>query len=330
MNTAVGPVTATITHSGIPIESIETDAARPAGIFLDIQSNPGFDGFRGVNPGGSYTLTYEFSRPVAVHVFDAEASATGESYSATTDGTDWKLLDSQNIAEATIVGLNSQNLQVTANNAAVADAPVLLISSEMVTTLTINVTQVAGGKTGIGVGVFDFVCLDTDGDGIPNSSDLDSDGDGCFDAIEGAGTFDSDDVDGSGELLGGSSATTGIPTVGSQGATAAVYDASDSSACLELVDDADTTPEDTPVIIDILGNDTLFGDLGTNYDVTDVTDPANGTVTINPDGTVTYTPDPDFNGTDTFEYTVTVTNPDGTTSTETATVTVVVTQWMMW
>ena len=34
-------------------------------------------------------------------------------------------------------------------------------------------------------------CIDTDGDGIPNSLDLDSDNDGCPDAIEGAGSFTS-------------------------------------------------------------------------------------------------------------------------------------------
>ncbi|WP_052084267.1 Ig-like domain-containing protein [Dokdonia sp. MED134] len=90
----------------------------------------------------------------------------------------------------------------------------------------------------------------------------------------------------------------------------------------DVVDDADTTPEDTPVNIDVLDNDTFEG---TNNEVTDVTDPANGTVVINDDGTVTYTPDPDFNGEDTFDYTVTVTNPDGTTTTETATVVVTVT-----
>jgi VCBS repeat-containing protein len=29
---------------------------------------------------------------------------------------------------------------------------------------------------------------------------------------------------------------------------------------------------------------------------------ANGTVTMNPDGSYTYTPDPNFNGTDVFSY----------------------------
>ncbi|WP_299215812.1 Ig-like domain-containing protein, partial [uncultured Dokdonia sp.] len=91
----------------------------------------------------------------------------------------------------------------------------------------------------------------------------------------------------------------------------------------DIMDDMATTPEDTPVDIAVLDNDTF--DPNADIEVTEVTDPANGTVTINPDGTVTYTPDPDFNGTDTFDYTVTVTNPDGSTTTETATVIVTVT-----
>ena len=90
---------------------------------------------------------------------------------------------------------------------------------------------------------------------------------------------------------------------------------------VDVEDDADSTPEDTPVNVDVLDNDTFEG---TNHEVTDVTNPANGTVTIETDGTVTYTPDTNFNGTDTFDYTVTVTNADGSTTTETATVVITV------
>uniref|UniRef100_UPI0026259C0D DUF7507 domain-containing protein n=2 Tax=uncultured Dokdonia sp. TaxID=575653 RepID=UPI0026259C0D len=92
-------------------------------------------------------------------------------------------------------------------------------------------------------------------------------------------------------------------------------------ACADdVMDDMATTDEDTPVNIDVLDNDDF--DPNSDVEVTDVTDPANGTVTINPDGTVDYTPDPDFCGTDTFDYTVTITNADGSTTTETATVTI--------
>ncbi|WP_188476194.1 Ig-like domain-containing protein, partial [Dokdonia pacifica] len=89
----------------------------------------------------------------------------------------------------------------------------------------------------------------------------------------------------------------------------------------ETNDDTASVDEDTPVNIDVLDNDVVTGG---SSEVTEVTDPANGTVTIESDGTVTYTPDPDFNGTDSFEYTVVVTNPDGSTSTDTATVVVTV------
>ncbi|WP_299686110.1 Ig-like domain-containing protein, partial [uncultured Dokdonia sp.] len=69
-------------------------------------------------------------------------------------------------------------------------------------------------------------------------------------------------------------------------------------ACADdVMDDMATTDEDTPVNIDVLDNDDF--DPNSDVEVTDVTDPANGTVTINPDGTVDYTPDPDFCGTDT-------------------------------
>ncbi|WP_147277700.1 Ig-like domain-containing protein, partial [Flavobacterium glaciei] len=93
----------------------------------------------------------------------------------------------------------------------------------------------------------------------------------------------------------------------------------------DIVNDTATTNEDVAVTIDVLDNDTFQGVYGTDFAVTATTAPANGTVLINADGTITYTPNPDFNGTDSFTYTVTVTNADGTTTTETATVNVTVT-----
>jgi len=84
------------------------------------------------------------------------------------------------------------------------------------------------------------------------------------------------------------------------------------------VDDAESTDEDTPVIIAVLDNDS---DLDNDpLSVTETTTPANGTVVINEDGTITYTPNPDFNGTDSFEYTIT----DGNGGFDTAIVTVTI------
>ena len=81
-----------------------------------------------------------------------------------------------------------------------------------------------------------------------------------------------------------------------------------------VTSDTATTSEDTSVTIDVLANDTDAD--GVVSPVASVTDGDNGTVTINDDGTVTYTPNADFNGTDTFTYT----NVDGNTETVTVTV----------
>ncbi|EIV8506423.1 tandem-95 repeat protein [Vibrio parahaemolyticus] len=73
---------------------------------------------------------------------------------------------------------------------------------------------------------------------------------------------------------------------------------------VDIVADKATVVEDTPTIIKVLGNDTLEGDdkvvsLDTNNG------PANGTVSVNPDGSVTYTPNDNYHGTDSFTYIVT-------------------------
>ncbi len=82
------------------------------------------------------------------------------------------------------------------------------------------------------------------------------------------------------------------------------------------IDDVATTDEETPVIIDVLDNDEDTD--GNPLVVDSVSDPLNGTVTINPDGSVTYAPNPDFSGPDSFTYTVC----DGMGGCETATVVV--------
>ena len=69
-------------------------------------------------------------------------------------------------------------------------------------------------------------------------------------------------------------------------------------------DDAETTPEDTPLNSDVLSNDNDPDGDALTLSTTPVTQPLNGTVMLNPNGTYTYTPNPNFNGTDSFEYTV--------------------------
>ncbi len=76
-------------------------------------------------------------------------------------------------------------------------------------------------------------------------------------------------------------------------------------AAPEATDDADSTPFETPVEIDVLHNDTPGG-LPLNPGSVNVTDgPAHGTVTVDPaTGKITYTPADGFSGTDTFTYQV--------------------------
>ncbi|WP_442771199.1 retention module-containing protein, partial [Zoogloea ramigera] len=83
-------------------------------------------------------------------------------------------------------------------------------------------------------------------------------------------------------------------------------------------DPAFTTREDEATTVTVLTNDSDPD--GDPISVTRATAP-NGTVTLNPDGTLRYVPNPDFNGTDTITYTIS----DGKGGTATATVTVNVT-----
>ncbi|MGB5666371.1 MAG: gliding motility-associated C-terminal domain-containing protein, partial [Maribacter sp.] len=89
-----------------------------------------------------------------------------------------------------------------------------------------------------------------------------------------------------------------------------------------LVDDIVTTDEDVPVIVDIYANDSDLPTTGT-FTTTNLT---NGIITINENGTpnnptddvVIYTPNPNYNGPDSFDYTVC--NSSGDCSTATVTI----------
>jgi hypothetical protein len=95
-----------------------------------------------------------------------------------------------------------------------------------------------------------------------------------------------------------------------------------------------TPVNDVPVALDDSG--TCFKNSGTDFGVLDndsdadgdllhvssVTQPANGTASINKDNTIRYTPRKGFKGTDTFRYVVS----DNNGGTATATVTVFVTR----
>jgi large repetitive protein len=70
---------------------------------------------------------------------------------------------------------------------------------------------------------------------------------------------------------------------------------------LDALNDIAETDEDTPTSIDILAND-LLGVEPTQ--ITGLADGTHGSTQENGDGTITYTPDPDFHGIDEFTYTI--------------------------
>ncbi|HAS6464025.1 TPA: tandem-95 repeat protein [Vibrio parahaemolyticus] len=71
----------------------------------------------------------------------------------------------------------------------------------------------------------------------------------------------------------------------------------------DIVADKATVVEDTSTVIKVLGNDTFEGDGVVSLDANN--GPANGSVSVNPDGSVTYTPNDNYHGTDSFTYIVT-------------------------
>ena len=87
------------------------------------------------------------------------------------------------------------------------------------------------------------------------------------------------------------------------------------------VDDFSATQQAAPVTIDVLSNDADADGDTLQVSLDGANGPSQGSAAVNPDGTITYTPDPDFLGVDDFEYILS----DGSGTTSTATVAVEVT-----
>ena len=85
------------------------------------------------------------------------------------------------------------------------------------------------------------------------------------------------------------------------------------------VNDSYSTPENTPLVVNapgVLGNDTDVD--GDTLTAVLAEDPAHGTLSLNANGSFTYTPDTDYSGPDSFNYKAS----DGTTQSAPATVTI--------
>ncbi|MGR5163809.1 tandem-95 repeat protein, partial [Vibrio owensii] len=75
-------------------------------------------------------------------------------------------------------------------------------------------------------------------------------------------------------------------------------------AAADIVSDSANIVEDTPTILDVLDNDSFEGQSPV-VSIEAGNGPANGSVVVNDDGTITYTPNQDYNGADEFTYIVT-------------------------
>ncbi|MFP3913961.1 MAG: Ig-like domain-containing protein, partial [Actinomycetota bacterium] len=135
-------------------------------------------------------------------------------------------------------------------------------------------------------------------------------------------------------VVNGDETVTYTPDAGFTGSDSFTYRASDGIATSDpatvtvsvsagntapvAVDDAASTTVDTAVTVDVLANDSDAD--GDALSVVDVTQPSTGSVVVNGDETVTYTPDAGFTGSDSFTYRAS----DGTDVSNVATVTVTV------
>lgn len=122
-----------------------------------------------------------------------------------------------------------------------------------------------------------------------------------------------------GIVLGSGPVVTYHPLLDSNGIDAFTYVVADPSGATDIgvvsltinavndscaaADDAATTAEDNPVAIDVLANDTDAD--GDALAVASTTQGAHGSVSIGDGGILTYTPDSDYNGEDSFIYVVT-------------------------
>ncbi len=153
------------------------------------------------------------------------------------------------------------------------------------------------------------LCSDVDGDALTILLDDDV-ADGSL-SLSASGTFsytpDSN--------FNGSDGFTFHASDGSLNSALAAYDitVTEVNDAPVAADDSATVAEDGSVNLDPRDGDSTgpANESGQSLTIISVSDPANGTATLEIDGTVTYEPDLNFNGTDSFTYVV---QDDGTTA----------------
>ena len=99
----------------------------------------------------------------------------------------------------------------------------------------------------------------------------------------------------------GGTANGGVATSASQTFTITVTPVNDSPTANGQTLN---TNEDTPLSIDVLANDTDVDNSLSSLAAALVTGPSHGTLTLNADGSLVYTPNANYNGPDTIIYQV--------------------------
>ncbi len=122
---------------------------------------------------------------------DSEATSTTETWSVTTNGAHWALLE-QYAGGGNWTGVGTNTVTTTNTQSSGGNS---IFYSSGTTELNYNITSSGGARQAFAVGIY-LIC-DTDGDGIPDYLDTDSDGDGCGDADEAYGIVGTD-ADGNG------------------------------------------------------------------------------------------------------------------------------------
>tara|TARA_R110002096_G_scaffold280294_1_gene474426 strand:- start:807 stop:6806 length:6000 start_codon:yes stop_codon:yes gene_type:complete len=200
-------------------------------------------------------------------------------------------------------------------------------SAEVSETLNVTVSEINDDPTAVN----DVASGDEDTAISGNVLDNDSDVDGTV-TVENSGTFETDhgsitiDADGSytyaaDENFNGSDSFE-YTVIDDDGATSTatlditVNDVNDGP---NAVNDTASGDEDTAISGNVLDNDSDV-DGTASVENTGTFDTDHGSITMNADGTYTYTADENYNGSDSFEYTVI--DDDGATSTATLNLTV--------
>jgi len=229
-----------------------------------------------VPASSSRSLTYDVSFPAGMSVGPKLNSVVGAIGSILIDTTATTLDNTPATATVTVV----------ASPVAVDDA----YSTPANTPLTVAATGVLGNDTGTGITVTSNTS--------PTNGSVTQNADGSLTYTPNAG------------YSGPDSYTYTITDSGGNTSTATVT----INVTPVANDDAYATAFNTPITVAATG--VLGNDIGTGLSVTSNTNPTNGSVTQNADGSLTYTPNATYSGSDSYTYTIS----DGNGGTATATV----------